>query len=870
MNTIFACQAVAPHLLEYASGHLTPQDEERVQQHLNHCASCRRDAENYRQALALAHKAQQQPFPASQTNWQTLRMRLVQEQTAPTLPRRTVSPRFAWMLAGTAVMGLVGVVLWKPRPDKHPATLPVAVHITAPAPLYIATLSPSAVRSDVRKTQSGLRSVVAQEIVTKQTSAMRKPSAQRMPIAPMPRNTLGQRRVEALVQQTPLPSSTPDDLTYLNGNVERSVGLAYVSPAKTYALQTELAQMLADVQRGDAWVTLAIPQIAGQGAGAVRAALVAYKQQAAIVDTRLARKVRLGVKDIALSALCQRLADETGIAISTDARTADENVTLFCHPRPLRDILRQLSDHFGFQWLREGQEGAYRYELTRSVRSQLLEEELRNQDQDEALIALDQAMEKYRKFRGLNTSQVRALLPTFKGDDAGLLFPLESGGWLPANLYFGLSQDDMQTLRSGQPLRYGLSPQNSERALPAALGPEILNAFDNVMIDPTGNTRSHDIPPGSLPLSAAKEIGITSELRLDRSQLGEFTLRGDVFLKVTAPNGTQDGIGHGITLAQVTSPATGSPQNALANAKYAHDADMLAHVSITPKASCKLALQGEVADVEGIGSEAGAKATTGDVLEAVYKATGKDLIGDAYTHLYSPGKLTESDVTLFAALNRIGDKMRERWTKADGWLKFRSASWFYDRPKEVPARQLTRWAASRKEHGALTLDDLSEIASLSNVQLDALTTYQGALARYDLQEWNFARSSNLRDHWRFLGVVPADLRRGVATEAGLQCDRLPLPLQKRFIALALHDQDTDVRPGDRRVAKASLRIEYPQAHHPADKPERNSLLMGNPIVFYYKYGEPEKDFGQRTDVIGPFNAVIGGSEAMSEQMRKDR
>ena len=862
MKTIFACQAVASYLLEYASGRLTPQDEKRVQQHLDQCASCRRDAENYRQALALAHKAQQQPFPASQTNWQTLRLRLVQEQTAPTVSRRPVSPRFAWMLAGTVVMSLAGISLWKQRPDKPSVPVSVAARIAAPLP--------SAVRSDVRKTQSGLRTIVAQQIVTRQTSAMSKPGAQHMPIAQMPRITLGQHRVKAPGKQTPLPSTLSDDLTYLNGNGERSVGLAYVSPAKTHALQTELAQMLEDVRRGDAWVMLAMPQIAGQGAGAVRASLAAYKQQAAIVDIRLARKVQLGVKDIALSALCKRLADETGITISTDARTADENVTLFCHSRPLRDILRQLSEHFGFQWLREGEEGAYRYELTRSVRSQLLEEELRNQDQDEALIALDQAMEKYRKFRGLNTTQVRALLPTAKGENATLLFPLASGGWLPANLYFGLSQDDLQTLRSGQPLRYGVSPQNNERALPAALGPEILNAFDDVMIDPTGNTRSHDIPTGSLPLSAAKEIGITSELRLDRSQLGEFTLRGDVFLKVTAPNGTQGGIGHGITLAQVTSPATGSPQNALANAKYARDADMLAHVSITPKASCQLALRSEVADTEGISQEAGAEATIGDVLEAVFKATGKDLIGDAYTRLYPPGKLTETDVTLFDALNRLGDKMRERWTKADGWLKFRSASWFYDRPKEVPARRLTRWAASRKEHGALTLEDLSEIASLSNGQLDALTTYQGALARYDLQEWNFARSTNLRDHWRLLGQVPADLRRGVETDAGLQCDRLPLPLQKRFIALALHDPDTDVRPGDRRVAKASLRIEYPQAHLPADTSERSPLLMGNPIVFYYKYGEPEKGFGQRTAVIGPFNAVIGGSEAMSEHMRKNK
>ena len=81
----------------------------------------------------------------------------------------------------------------------------------------------------------------------------------------------------------------------------------------------------------------------------------------------------------------------------------------------------------------------------------------------------------------------------------------------------------------------------------------------------------------------------------------------------------------------------------------------------------------------------GAAATTGDALEAIFKATGKDLVGDAYTRLYTPSKLTETNATLFDALNRIGDTMRERWTKANGWLTFRSASLVL-RPSERGSR----------------------------------------------------------------------------------------------------------------------------------------------------------------------------------------
>ena len=64
--------------------------------------------------------------------------------------------------------------------------------------------------------------------------------------------------------------------------------------------------------------------------------------------------------------------------------------------------------------------------------------------------------------------------------------------------------------------------------------------------------------------------------------------------------------------------------------------------------------------------------------------------------------------------------MRLRWTRdsapgagsGEAWLQFRSASFFHDRLKEVPNRLLERWAESRKRNGALTLDDLIEIAGV--------------------------------------------------------------------------------------------------------------------------------------------------------------
>src|SRR5207247_2267430 len=87
--------------------------------------------------------------------------------------------------------------------------------------------------------------------------------------------------------------------------------------------------------------------------------------------------------------------------------------------------------------------------------------------------------------------------------------------------------------------------------------------------------------------------------------------------------------------------------------------------------------------------------------------------------------------------------MLMRWSKEGNWVRFRTIAFYNDRLKEVPNRLLERWAASRKQHGALTLDDLIEIAQLSDAQLDSRETGEGAWLCSGLEEW-FLASHPLR------------------------------------------------------------------------------------------------------------------------------
>src|SRR5205823_9420013 len=128
-----------------------------------------------------------------------------------------------------------------------------------------------------------------------------------------------------------------------------------------------------------------------------------------VVDSRLTQKVTCAFKGTALSDLCEKLKSDTGIHLAAGSSVADEKVTLFCEKLPLREVMRQLSRPFGYTWLRSRREGAeYRYELVQDLKSQLLDEELRNRDRNAALLALDREMSRYRKYLDLSPDEALA------------------------------------------------------------------------------------------------------------------------------------------------------------------------------------------------------------------------------------------------------------------------------------------------------------------------------------------------------------------------------------------------------------------------------------------------------------------------------
>jgi Putative zinc-finger len=584
------------------------------------------------------------------------------------------------------------------------------------------------------------------------------------------------------------------------------------------------AQVRRNAPIRDDFVQIPFPRLADLSGRQIAAAVEIYQREAAIVDARLSREVTLQQKATALSDLCDRLRADTGIQLGAGPSVADEKVTLFCEKLPLRDVMRQLSRPFGYAWLRSGKAGEYRYELVQDLRSQLLEEELRNRDRNAALLALEQELEKYRPYLSLSPDELLARAKTAPPAEKKLLENLSGLGYGAIQMYFRPSPQEMAAIRAGQWLAFSTGPQPGEPPLPRVpfsvfapgerqLPPDVARGIlqcwrqERVHRGPRGLGLTGPDEPGSVPVASVPEVHAWLTLSLDQSELGQYRLEGNSGFRAS------DGLlrGNIALIGAGRSPKVLQPDNETANVRLAGESALRPRLSLQPQPSCR-ATPAQTASSE---SPLEPKVTTADVLETLHRATRLPLVADAYTRLYKLEGVTVRNQPRFAALNRLSDAMRLRWNKDGNWLQFRSTSFYDDRLKEVPNRLLTRWAAARRQHGFLTLEDLVEIAQLPDAPLKGEEMAEGARLCYGFAEWDTARNQWVLANLRFLAQLTPAQRQEAMTSAGLPFARMTLAQQQEFIDRTVGSRAILIQEGEglqslEDLAGATLRVDYSQ------------------------------------------------------------
>jgi hypothetical protein len=560
----------------------------------------------------------------------------------------------------------------------------------------------------------------------------------------------------------------------------------------------------------DDFVQVPLPQVAGGNPGP---AIRKYEQEAAVVDTRLTRNVTLQAKDTPLSSLCETLRKQTGVSLYASQGVADENVTAFLKDRPAHEVMREVARLLGFKWARSGEGGAYTYELVQELKAQLAEEELRNRDRHAAALVLDERMQRYRPFLGLPRQQIQARLDRATGQEKQDLQMMAGKGWGPIQMYFRLTPQQQLTLLSGKTLTFSSRPGPNQIPLPADLRRPVLEStgfslgsFQGKAAIVDGMFGEAQTPLADLP-DAYAEITLTAgrselgQLKLHCSALGFIESKPDLQLMYMA--GFPD-------LAAAISPSVEKPQNAVINAKHRTLPELKKTVSFKPAPSCPwFNAGGKIEDRDGFEIRMGDRVmhigpggmeqaatphvTSGDVWQSIHEATGLPIVADSYSRVHAAGSVAQSGKSIFDALCTASDQMGVRWQKDGAYILGRSTGYFWDKLKEVPQRHLARWRQSRMRNGTLPLDDVLEMATLADVQLDSTTVGFAIGHCWNLEEWGMVGTGGafrlglpgggyMRRYARFLATLGPG-QRAQALGAGLGIGDLSPAQRQGLIAL---------------------------------------------------------------------------------------
>ena len=109
-----------------------------------------------------------------------------------------------------------------------------------------------------------------------------------------------------------------------------------------------------------------------------------------LTDSRLDKHVKVFVKSKNLQQLFAELSAKTDVKLLTTQKLRGERAIIYFHDRPLRDVMTEVANLFGYHWSVKGLPGHYRYELYEDSRHAKRRDELRQKQieaQNELLIA---------------------------------------------------------------------------------------------------------------------------------------------------------------------------------------------------------------------------------------------------------------------------------------------------------------------------------------------------------------------------------------------------------------------------------------------------------------------------------------------------
>jgi hypothetical protein len=530
---------------------------------------------------------------------------------------------------------------------------------------------------------------------------------------------------------------------------------------------------------------LASPPPLAPAAGAARG--TAARQQLLDQDPRLEKRVTLRQKRSPLSAVVAELARQTEVSLRASANVADEPALLFVTEQPAKEVMHQLSTHFGFRWSRGTKGGVATYELYQDLRSKQDEEALRAGRHARALAALQVSLrEQMRLAQRPAQLLLREAAALEARQPAGggsyrlreMADPCRRALLQVASL---LTADQWKALERGETVHFSTPGEPGAMPLPPALA-QALQA-----------TRPTALPAGVRPgfVTAEDEAGYRREE--ERSQEAWSRAQGycvSAQLSLTSSEAHSEAV-LSITPA-ATMPADGPEAPALVPTVIVYGRGAAApearEPSETPRSwqddpilSRKCRLRTEPA---GDDEEAGSLPA---ILAAIAESAGINLVADAYRAQRAsfPISLLGGERSLYEALSQYVEPSAG-WRREGEFFRVRSHRWYQLRPREVPERIVAEWAARLRKAERLTLEDSAAVAlSLRDEQLPQ---FEAALREAGVQiGLGFAEegpgAGRIRAILRAYGSLHPEQRRLLDAGGSVAAAALP-PLARRWLHTA--------------------------------------------------------------------------------------
>lgn len=488
------------------------------------------------------------------------------------------------------------------------------------------------------------------------------------------------------------------------------------------------------------------------------------------VDTKLGQKVTYTVVKKTVSSVLDDLSKSTGVALragrnSSDWQVRDRKMNIYAKDVPLNQLMSSIARVMKFKWEIGGKEGeAKTYRLYMDRKSLLDAEAQRVRAEQKA-----EEEQAQRRQKGLmQYGQLHDMSPAdkakLKQDNPFMYFVANSGMGSTMGSFFSESPGALEAITTGQQFQVrgsSLSAQAQAGLLGAMQGMVSMEAkFSG---GKARTTIPSDINMSSVNVQINRNLDMMKGMPQANMLLGDMQISykgGSIDVPMMDPDSPMTKlIGKGLVMAEDTGRPLNecfkdlAPEFMSAMAKQiktdAGGEPLIDHSADDPALHNKITLKDPGRQLP-------------DVEKSLADASKMTVVSDFFGGWNFPlGQVPATESELKDVLEKIGDTYTYNWDKHSAILELRDRNWFKKRAAQIPEAWLEAWRDELTKKGTIDVDDLAQIAALTQEQISV------NLMSDDILKNVVGSVYSAREILRLYAALSSDQRSMLLSDSGL-------------------------------------------------------------------------------------------------------